>query len=87
MKTELNRHKRKLLKDKYIAALMNISKTTLISYKNSEKYQFRYKAYLTYYNNMIDQLSEDDIIIYSNDLKFFDEELKSFNILNKFTIL
>ena len=83
----MEKQKRKLIKDKYVAMFMHISNTTIISYKNSNKYLYRYEAYRKYFINMLDKLNKDDIVLYSNNLKLFEDDIKSFNILNKFAIL
>lgn len=79
--------RKKLRYDKYIALLVNISKTTLISYKKDNRDFIRYKAYKSYFDNIINNLSEDDVSIYIDDMILFADDLKSLKILNKFTIL
>ena len=80
-------NKNTLKKDKYIAALMNMSQTTLIDYKQGVKYAHRYKSHKLYFNSLIDMLSEDDVIKYCSDLKLFTQDLKNNNILKSFNIL
>lgn len=88
MSKQIDKAKRKLLRDKYIAAFFDISKTTIISYKEVQG-GTRYKAFKSYYNKVIDLLSEDDILYYgkNENLKEFEQILKDLTILNKFNIL
>lgn len=70
------RNKNKLTKDKYIATMMNINVKTIWVYKNKQEYRNRFEAYKSYYNKIIDSLTDTQLEFYAKNIKQFEKDLK-----------
>jgi hypothetical protein len=73
--------KNKLIKDKYVAMYFGFNVTTFTGWKN-KGLSNRVAALKQYYINIINRIDNDTIILYSNNLAKFSEDLKN-NIISK----